>query len=135
MKTVRTPTTRMTTTTIGDRRGVLALLFAPLAFAADKKPKPKQLRSVVAGTVFRDPGFAVAGAEVELIENRTDGKKPKTLKTVTDSRGEFAFTVPPVEAKFRVKASAKGLQPEEKETASSPGVRMDVYFSLKPAAN
>jgi len=123
----------MTTTTIGGRRRALALLAGPLVFAADKKPK--QVRSVIAGTVFRDPGFAVPGAEIEMIEVRTDGKKAKPLKTVTDGRGEFAFTVPPVEAKYRVKASAKGLQPEEKETTSSPGVRMDVFFSLKPAAN
>lgn len=124
-----------TTTTIGGRRRIFALLLAPVCFAADKKPKPKPMRSVIAGTVFRDPGFAVPGAEIELIEIRSDGKKVKPLKTVTDGRGEFAFTVPPVEAKYRVKASAKGLQPEEKETSSSPGVRMDVYFSLKPATN
>lgn len=125
----------MTTTTIGARRRALALLLGPFAFAADKKPKPKQVRSVIAGTVFRDPGFAVPGAEIEMIEIRTDGKKVKPLKTVTDGRGEFAFTVPPVETKYRVKASAKGLAAEEKETTSSPGVRMDVFFSLKPTAN
>jgi hypothetical protein len=125
----------MTTTTIGARRRAIALLVAPLAFAAGKKPKPKQLRSVIAGTVFRDPGFAVPGAEIEMIEIRTDGKKGKPFKTVTDGRGEFAFTVPPVESKYRVKATAKGLQTEEKETISSPGVRMDVFFSLKPIAN
>lgn len=125
----------MTTTTIGASRRALLVLPAALAFAADKKPKPKQLRSVIAGTVFRDPGFAVPGAEIEMIEIRTDGKKGKTFRTVTDGRGEFAFTVPPVETKYRVKATARGLQTEEKETASSPGVRMDVFFSLKPTAN
>jgi hypothetical protein len=68
-----------------------------------------------------------------MAEIREDGKKPKSRKTITDARGEFAFSVPPVEQKYRVKATAKGLQPDEKETASTPGARVDVYFTLKPA--
>jgi hypothetical protein len=127
--------TRKTTTSGGSvfRR---AFLFLPVALvAADKKKKEpeKKLIAVIAGTVFRDPGFAVGGAEVELIEVRTDGKKPKIRKSVTDGRGEFAFPVPPEEKKYKVKASARGLQPEEKETMSTPGARMDVFFTLKPA--
>lgn len=125
------------TTTIGNnphRRAFLALLLPAAGLAAsDKKEKEKKLVAVIAGTVFREPGFAVAGAEVELIDVRGDGKKPKSRKTVTDGRGEFAFSVPPEEQKYKVKASAKGLQPEEKETTSTPGARMDVYFTLKPA--
>lgn len=92
------------------------------------------MTAVIAGTVFRDPGFAIAGAEVELVEVRTDGKKPKTRKAVTDGRGEFAFAVPPQEMKYKVKASARGLQPEEKESESIPGARVDVFFTLKPLA-
>ena len=113
-----------------------SFLFLPAAlFAAGKKEKEKdkKLVAVVAGTVFRDPGFALAGVSVELIEVRADGKKPKVRKTVTDGRGEFAFYLPPEEQKFKVKAAVKGLEPEEKETTASPGVRMDVFFSLKPA--
>lgn len=126
------------TTTTGNnfvRRSFLALLLPPGLLAAGKKKpdKEKKLAAVIAGTVFRDPGFAVAGAEIELIELRADGKKAKPRKTVTDGRGEFAFSVPAVEQKYKVKASARGLQSEEKETASTPGARMDVFFTLKPA--
>ncbi len=130
---------KKTTTTTGinpARRSFLALLLPAGLLAADKKKTPdkeKKHAAVIAGTVFRDPGFAVAGAEVELIELRADGKKAKARKTVTDGRGEFAFAVPAVEQKYKVKASAKGLQTEEKETTSTPGARMDVFFTLKPA--
>ena len=113
-----------------------AFLFLPAGlFAAGKKEKEKakKLVAVVAGTVFRDPGFALAGVPVELVEVRTDGKKPKIRKTITDGRGEFAFNLPPEEQKFKVKATVKGQQPEEKEITATPGVRMDVYFTLKPA--
>jgi hypothetical protein len=113
------------------RRAFLALV-APALLAADKK-KEKKLAAVIAGTVFQEPGFAVTGAEIELIELRTDGKKGKTQKTATDGRGEFAFPVPAEERKYKVKASAKGLQAEEKEAASTPGARIDVFFTLKPA--
>lgn len=116
-------------------RRLFLVLSAPLLAADKKKPeKEKKLVAVIAGTVFRDPGFALGGVEVELIEVRTDGKKAKARKTVTDGRGEFAFYLPPEEQKFKVKVAAKGLQPEEKETTATPGARMDVFFALKPAA-
>lgn len=91
------------------------------------------MAAVIAGTVFRDPGFAIGGAEVELTEVRTDGKRPKVRKAISDGRGEFAFYLPPDEVKYKVKVSAKGLQSEEKETTAAPGARMDVFFTLKPA--
>ena len=137
-----TPTTilkkKRKTTKTGDsfgRRSFFSLLLPAGLVAADKKEKEKEkkLVAVIAGTVFKDPGFAMAGVEIELTEVRTDGKKPKVRKTVSDGRGEFAFYLPPEEVKYKVKASLKGLQPEEKETTATPGARMDVFFTLKPA--
>jgi len=127
-------TTRKTTTT-GSRHLRRTLFFALLAAglcAGAEKEEKKKVVAVIAGTVFRDPGFAVPGAQVELLEVRADGKKGKSRKAVTDGRGEFAFVLPPVEQKFKVKASVKGLQAEEKETSTVPGARMDVFFTLKP---
>ncbi|MBL8237669.1 MAG: carboxypeptidase regulatory-like domain-containing protein [Bryobacterales bacterium] len=117
------------------RRCFLGGLLSFSLFGAEKKKpeKEKKLSAVIAGTVFRDPGFAVSGAEIELMEVRADGKRGKSRRAVTDGRGEFAFAVPAVEQKYKVKASARGLQPEEKETASAPGARIDVFFTLKPA--
>jgi len=128
----RTKTTKKTG--INPARRVFLSLLLPAALAgADKKKQEKKLAAVIAGTVFRDPGFALAGAEIELVEIRDDGKKPKPRKTLTDARGEFAFSVPPIEQKYKVKATVKGLQSDEKETASTPGARVDVFFTLKPA--
>ena len=124
--------TKKKTGTNPGRRALLFLLLPAGLLAADKK-QDKKLAAVIAGTVFRNPGFAVAGAEIELLDVRADGKKVKLRKSVTDARGEFAFSVPPVEQKYKVKASAKGLQSEEKETTATPGARMDVFFTLKPA--
>lgn len=132
-----TTTSRKRTKTSGSRpsrRLLLSLLLPAGLIAAGPKPKekPKKLNAVIAGTVFRDPGFAMAGVEVELLELRPDGRKGKSRKTVTDGRGEFAFLVPPEERKYKVKVQARGLQPEEKETESAPGARIDVFFTLKP---
>jgi hypothetical protein len=135
--TSMTTKTAMTTRTGASalRRSLLALLFPAALLAAGVPPdKEKKPAAVIAGTVFRDPGFTLPGAQVELIELRTDGKKPKVRKSVTDARGEFAFSVPPEDRKYIVKASAKGLQTEEKETASTPGARIDVFLTLKPAS-
>ncbi len=138
-KRATTTSRRMKTTRSGrlpSRRLLLTLLLPAALFAAGPKPKekPKKLTAVIAGTVFRDPGFAMAGVEVELVELRPDGKKGKSRKTLTDGRGEFAFLVPPEERKYKVKVQARGLQPEEKDAESAPGARIDVFFTLKPLA-
>lgn len=131
-RSMRPKTTKKTGTNPA-RRVFLALLLPAAVLGADKKKPEKKLAAVIAGTVFRDPGFAVGGAEIEMVEIRAGSKKPKARKTLTDARGEFAFSVPPIEQKYRVKATAKGLQPDEKETASTPGARVDVFFTLKLA--
>lgn len=106
-----------------------------LALPAAGWPEKEKSYSVIAGSVFRDPGFSLPGVAIELIEVRSDGKKPKVQKAVTDSRGEFAFRMPAQETKFKVRAAAKGLQKEEKDATSVPGARIDVFFTLKPASN
>lgn len=111
----------------------LALFFI-LAGLAGQKPEP----AVIAGTVFRDPGFALAGAEVELLRlSPLPGRrKPKPVLTRTDSRGEFSFQVAPDQAEYRVTARAKGFVPEERIVKLSGGPeRLDVYLTLKPAGS
>lgn len=130
---------RKTTKTGASRFASLLLSFVPL-FAvtpwgsAAQKPEP----AVVAGTVFREPGFALPGAEVELIRvNPPDsGRRPKPLRTRTDARGEFAFQVAPEAAEYRVTARARGYVMEERTIRLSGGPeRMDVYLTLKPAGS
>jgi len=94
----------------------------------------KAAYSVIAGTVFREPGFALPGAVVtlEAVEAPAKGKRMKPQKVMTDRHGEYAFRLPPTETKFKVMAVAKGFVSQEKETTAAPGVRMDVFFELKP---
>lgn len=109
----------------------LGVLPAP----AQKSVQPSP-RAVIAGTVFREPGFAVAGAEVVLTaETPPAGQKRfRPMKTTTPARGEFFFQVPAVAAKYRLKASARGLEAQEREVEIHGEERADVYFNLKPLA-
>lgn len=60
--------------------------------------------------------------------------KAKKLKAVSDSRGEFAFHVAGEEARYNVSVKANGFEPQEKTIAVASGVRIDVFFQLKPVA-
>lgn len=107
-------------------------LCLPRPGLGDQSPEP----AVIAGTVFRDPGFALPGAEVELvpISPAAGKKKPKPKSVRTDARGEFAFQLSPEPGEFKVTARAKGFQPEERVVKLSGGPeRHDVYLTLKPA--
>jgi hypothetical protein len=107
-----------------------------LCLAKDKK-KSTESWSVIAGTVFRDPGFALPGAEVTLEPEQPAGKnyKVKRQQSISNSRGEYAFRVPVVPLRYTVSVRAKGYQPEEKPAEIQGEQRIDVYFSLKPEAS
>lgn len=144
MTRMKTKRKRKTTKTTGASRlallSVLAafsLLLAPDSAFPQRPKKEPAPQAVVAGTIFREPGFAVAGAEAVLTFQSTPAgakKRPKPMKTRTSTRGEFAFTVPAGEALYTVRASAPGLEPQEKEVRIYGEERADVYFNLKPLA-
>lgn len=116
--------------------GRVALLLAVFAFAAgagEKKPPPEQ--SIVAGTVFRDPGFALANAEVTLsVKTAPVGvKAPKVQKTTSNFRGEYSFRVPAGRSEYVVSVKAPGLLPEEKPAVlGGEPERLEIYLTLKP---
>lgn len=119
-------------TTIGASLAVLCLLFAPASAGAGKTEEP----AVVAGTVFREPGFALPRAEVQLtVKTPPKGvKAPKPQKILSDGRGEFAFRVPAAQAEYVVTVKAAGYTAEEKTAVMSGAPeRVDLYFNLKPA--
>jgi hypothetical protein len=123
---------------IGRRAALRGLIlpFAAVAFAGKKKTA--DLFAIIGGTVFRDPGFALRGAEVILEPEQpvVNGVKLKAQKAISDGRGEYAFRVPPIEAKYTVKASAQGMKPESKPAMTRGGEeRIDVRFNLVPASN
>ena len=90
--------------------------------------------AIIAGTVFRDPGFAFQRVEVVLtVLTPPSGTKPaKPRKVATDARGEFVFRVPAGASKYRVRASAEGYMAEEKTVDVNADERVDVYLTLKP---
>ena len=115
------------------RTGSLFLLFL-LAGSVSLPAEDKKIYSVIAGTVFRDPGFALPGALVVLeeVDPPAKGKRMKPQKVSSDAHGEYAFRLPGSEAKFKLTATAKGFVSQTKETVATPGVRVDVFFELKP---
>jgi hypothetical protein len=120
------------------RREVCALFALPILALGAKKKKSADLYAIVGGTVFRDPGFALAGAQV-LIEPEQEvvnGSKLKAQKAVSDARGEFAFRVAPISAKYRITVKAQGMVSQTKPAATNGGEeRIDVTFTLQPASN
>jgi hypothetical protein len=113
---------------------VLGAFGAPAG--AGKEGKPPAAYAVVAGTVFRDSGFSLAGAEVELAACGAPdvARKFKKVKQIADSRGEFAFRVPATPAEYKVSAKASGYQAEEKQVSVSGEQRFDVFFRQAPAS-
>jgi len=108
------------------------LLIGGNATADKKKEKPLDNYSVVAGTVFREPGYALPEADVTLAPAGESPGKMKKLSFSTNTRGEFAFRIPAVKASYLVTAGAKGYQRQQKTVDVQPEERVDVTFMLSP---
>ncbi len=107
----------------------LLVLLPEVSLSKDKeKAKKPESYSLVAGTVFRPPGFALPGAEVTLKPEKGKGQQ----KMTANMRGEFAFRVPSVFARYTVIVKASGFQQEEKSTEVGIDQRVDLPFELKP---
>jgi hypothetical protein len=116
--------------TNGSRLATLLVALCSLLLVAGKKDDSAPY-AVIAGTVFRDPGFALPDATVTLML-RGDPKPKKLQQAVSTARGEFSFRVPPASATYIVKASLKGFKPEEKEAPVSGPERVEVTLTLEP---
>ncbi len=66
-------------------------LTAGLFSLASGQDQTESSYAMVAGTVFRDPGFALPGATVTLMLR--DDPKHRKMQAVTTARGEFSFRV------------------------------------------
>lgn len=111
----------------------LATLSAVLIAAPgnDDKKKPGDPGTVIAGSVFHEPGYALPEATVTLVR-RDDPKHKKLAQQETTFRGEFGFHVPSDAAVYVVKASAKGYRSQEKEASVTGPDRIDLTFTLEP---
>src|SRR5208282_1076722 len=89
-KMTRISTTRKRKTRMsGSSRAVIvAILAAGAMFSATgAKKHDSGTYGIVAGTVFRDPGFALPDAKVELLQ-RVDSKTRKLQQAVSSPHGE-----------------------------------------------
>jgi hypothetical protein len=110
----------------------LILCFAVLgAVLVAAQKKPAEPDTVIAGSVFRDPCYALPEATVTLVV-RDDPKHKRIGQQETTFRGEFVFHVSASPAVYLVKASAKGFRPQEKEASVIGPDRIELTFTLEP---
>ena len=119
------------------RIGSSALLLLALTLTgnsyAGKKQKGSETYAVVGGTVFRESGLSLPGAEVAISPDPQPGQtavKLRDSKAVSDSRGEFAFRVPVTAMRYTVKAKLKGFEPQQKSVDIEGEQRTDVTLIL-----
>lgn len=118
--------------------GLLLLLTLPAAgvLAAAGEDRKAAPFAIVAGSVFRESGFSLAGAEVTL-EAAPDRKPPskfKRIKVFADARGEFAVRVPAAPMRYTVSVKAAGHWPARQEVAIQGEERADLIFRLESAS-
>jgi hypothetical protein len=128
----------MKRTRIGSSLAVLLLL--PAAGLTAAPPVPLLLQksvsyALVAGTVFRDSGFSLPNAEVQIeaLSLPAGVKKFRPQRLATDSRGEFAFRLPAASAAYRLTIRAEGYQTAQRDVTVTADERSDVFVELQPA--
>ena len=136
----KTRTKRTRATKTGSR--LIALLLAGLTCASlgfgEKREKQKNTsapHALLAGTVYRPPGFALPGVKVLVAPEIPEvaGVKLKKVETVTDSRGEWTVRVPAVPAKWRIDVKVNGYRPEQRSVSVEGEQRVDTSLVLQPA--
>ena len=86
--------------------------------------------AIVAGTVFRDPGFAQPGASVVLALKSAPTKK--LLQVTSSPRGEFSFRVPAGPNTYVVTATLKGFQTAGQEIEIQGQEQINATLLLVP---
>ena len=126
MKTRRTKKTRL-------RSFLVPALVVTVPWAclfAQKKASKNEPYAIVAGTVFRDPGFAQPGASVVLALKSAPGKKLQ--QQISSPRGEFSFRVPAGPNTYLVTAALKGFQTAREEIEIQGQEQMNATLLLIP---
>ncbi len=97
-----------------------------------------QRTSLIRGAVFDSSGASLAGARVKLVRIPTDqeAKEKKKIESlsrdyVSNSRGEFAFRLPSMRARYQLTAMLSGYKPETKVVDINEGESAPVAFSLE----
>ena len=100
---------------------------------AEKNHQSAGVYAVVGGTVFRESGYALPGAEVMIVPDPQPGQERVKIhepKAISDHRGEFAFRVPLTAMRYTVKAHLKGFEPQQKSVDIEGEQRVDVTLIL-----
>jgi hypothetical protein len=101
---------------------------------------PKVRRtSLLRGSVFNAEGFSLPGVQLKLqrIRNEEEAKDNKKIDSfkmsyVSNSRGEFAFRLPPIRARYQVTAILSGYKPQTKIVDVGADESVPLAFSLEP---
>ncbi len=98
--------------------------------------------SLVRGAVFDSKGASLAGVQVKLmripsVEQEKQGKRVQSLtrEYTTNNRGEFAFRLPSLRARYQLTATLAGYKPEMKVVDVNENEAAPVAFSLEPLKN
>jgi hypothetical protein len=94
------------------------------------KQKTQPEYAILAGTVFRDPGFAQSGATVVL--SAKSAPERKLQQQVSDARGEFSFHVPPGPQTYIVTATLKGFKLASQELEIAATEQINATLLLVP---
>lgn len=94
--------------------------------------------SLLRGAVFNTEGFSLPGVKLKLVrvpseEEIKEKKKIDSFKAeyVSNSRGEFAFRLPPVRARYQVTAMLSGYKPQTKTVFVNEDEAAPLAFSLE----
>ncbi len=110
-----------------------------------KETKIKTLRLVKAkrtsrlsGAVFDERGLSLGGVRLKLVRIPTEeeAKEKKKLASVkmdyiTNSRGEFAFRLPPIRARYQVTAIMGGYKPQTRIVDMNEDEAQPLAFTLE----
>jgi len=123
----------------GSRAGwllpVLAIAACVAGFGAPPgKSRKAETFALISGSVFRETGFSLPGAELvlDVAPGANLPRKFKKIKFSSDARGEFAVRVPPAPMRYTVSVRAAGYKPETKEVSVQGEDRVELFFRLEP---
>lgn len=115
---------------------MLIACLVPALAAPGSGQKSKPSFALIAGTVFRNSGFSLPGAEVTVDPDPGAGPpaRLKRIRVRTDARGEFAVRVPPAPMRYNVSVRAREWQGQQKTVSVQGEERIDLSFVLSPAS-
>jgi hypothetical protein len=93
----------------------------------------------LSGAVFDENGLSLGGVRLKLVRiaNEEEAKEKKKIESVkmdyiTNSRGEFAFRLPPIRARYQVTAILSGYKPQTKIVDVNEDEGQPLAFTLEP---